>query len=72
MKDETNSELGWRKYSEYLKTKKEENKMDLVNFNELMESYEKENESIIYEIGLTLFRVTHFAMTAFLVVHVIS
>jgi hypothetical protein len=46
--------------------------MNLINFNELMESYEKENESIIYEIGLTLFRVTHFAMTAFLVVHVIS
>ena len=46
--------------------------MDLVNFNEAMEAYEKENESIIYEIGLTLFRVTHFAMTAFLVFHVIS
>ena len=46
--------------------------MNLINFNELMESYEKENESIIYEIGLTLFRVTHFAMTAFLVFHVIS
>ena len=46
--------------------------MNLVNFNELMESYEKENESIIYEIGLTLFRVTHFAMTAFLVFYVIS
>jgi len=46
--------------------------MDLVNFNELMESYEKENESIIYEISLTLFRVTHFAMTAFLVVYITS
>jgi hypothetical protein len=37
-----------------------------------MEAYQKENESIIYEIALTLFRVTHYAMTAFLVVHVIS
>ena len=46
--------------------------MDLANFNELMESYEKENESIIYEIGLFLMRVTHFAMTAFLVFYVIS
>ena len=46
--------------------------MDLANFNELMEAYEKENESIIYEIGLFLMRITHFAMTAFLVVHVIS
>ena len=46
--------------------------MNLINFNEAMEAYEKEYESIIYEIGLTLFRVTHFAMTAFLVVHVIS
>ena len=46
--------------------------MNLVNFNELMESYEKENESIIYEIGLTLFRVTHFALTAYLVFYVIS
>tara|TARA_R110002096_G_scaffold433052_1_gene651012 strand:+ start:535 stop:723 length:189 start_codon:yes stop_codon:yes gene_type:complete len=41
-------------------------------FNALMSRYEKENESILYEIGLTLFRITHFAMTAFLVVHVIS
>jgi hypothetical protein len=46
--------------------------MNLINFSELMESYEKENESIIYEIALTLFRVTHFAMTAFLVVYVTS
>ncbi len=46
--------------------------MDLANFNEAMEAYEKENESIIYEIGLTMFRVTHFVMTAYLVVHVIS
>ena len=46
--------------------------MDLANFNEAMEAYEKENESIIYELGLFLMRVTHFAMTAFLVVHVIS
>ena len=46
--------------------------MNLINFNKLMEAYEKENESIIYEIGLFLMRITHFAMTAFLVVHVIS
>ena len=46
--------------------------MNLINFNEAMEAYEKENESIIYEIGLTLFRVTHFAMTAYLVFYVIS
>ena len=46
--------------------------MDLANFNEAMEAYEKENVSIIYEIGLFLMRITHFAMTAFLVVHVIS
>jgi len=46
--------------------------MDLVNFNEAMTAYEKENESIIYEIALTLFRVTHFSMTAFLVVYITS
>ena len=46
--------------------------MDLLNFNEAMTAYEKENESIIYEIALTLFRVTHFSMTAFLVVYVTS
>ena len=41
-------------------------------FSALMNKYEKENESIIYEIGLMLFRVTHFVMTSYLVFHVIS
>ena len=45
---------------------------DKILIASLMESYEKENESIIYEIALTLFRVTHFSMTAFLVVYITS
>ena len=46
--------------------------MQQNEFNKLMENYEKENESIIYEIALFLMRVTHFAMTAFLVVYITS
>jgi len=42
------------------------------DFEQHMDKYEKENESIIYEIGLTMFRVTHFVMTAYLVFYVIS
>ncbi len=41
-------------------------------FSELMSKYEEENESVIYELGLFLFRVTHFIMTAFLVITVIQ
>jgi len=49
-------------------------KADQVNavFSELMSKYEEENESVIYELGLFLFRVTHFIMTAFLVITVIQ
>ena len=46
--------------------------VDYEIFENFTNRWKEENESIIYEIGLFLMRVTHFAMTAFLVVHVIS
>lgn len=46
--------------------------MEQNEFNKLMETYEQENESIIYEIGLMLFRVNHFIMTAVVFFYVIS
>jgi hypothetical protein len=41
-------------------------------FSSLMAEYEEKNESTIYDVGLFLFRVTHFIMTAFLVITVIQ
>jgi large-conductance mechanosensitive channel len=41
-------------------------------FSELMNKYEEENESIIYELGLFLMRISQFIMTAFLVFTVIQ
>ena len=41
-------------------------------FGGLMETYQKENESIVYDLGLTLIRLGTFLMTAYLVITVIS
>ena len=37
-------------------------------FNKLMETYENENYSIIYDIGVTLMRVTNMIGIAYLVI----
>ena len=41
-------------------------------FGGLMETYQKENESIVYDLGVTSIRLGTFLMTAYLVVTVIS
>jgi len=46
--------------------------MKQKQFNELMEQYQKENESILYDWGVTLIRLGTFLMTAYLVITVIN
>ena len=41
-------------------------------FGGLMETYQKENESVIYQIGLSLMLTMNFMMTAYLVVTVMN
>ena len=37
-------------------------------FNKLMETYENENHSIIYDIGVTLIRITNLLAVSYLVI----
>ena len=46
--------------------------MKQKQFNELMETYQKENESVLYDLGVTLIRLGTFLMTAYLVITVIN
>ena len=41
-------------------------------FDRYVKKYQKENESVVYELGVTLIRLGTFLMTAYLVVTVIS
>ena len=75
METETNSEIGWRKYMEKkLAEKKLCEEEVILNrvFDRYVKKYQKENESVIYEIGISLMLTMNFLMTAYLVVTVIS
>ena len=75
METETNSEIGWRKYMEKkLAEKKLCEEEVILNrvFDRYVKKYQKENESVIYEIGVSLMLTMNFLMTAYLVVTVIS
>jgi len=41
-------------------------------FGELMDKYHSENESVVYDVGVTLIRLGTFMMTAYLVITVIN
>ena len=41
-------------------------------FGELMDKYQTENESVVYDLGVSLIRLSTFLMTAYLVVTVIN
>jgi hypothetical protein len=41
-------------------------------FGELMDKYQTENESVVYDLGVTLLRLSTFLMTAYLVVTVMN
>ena len=75
METETNSEIGWRKYME---KKLAENKLSeeeiILNrvFDRYIKRYQKENESVIYELGVSLMLTMNFLMTAYLVVTVMN
>ena len=75
METETNSEIGWRKYME---KKLAENKLSeeeiILNrvFDRYIKRYQKENESVVYQIGLSLMLTMNFMMTAYLVVTVMN
>ena len=73
METETNSEIGWRKYMEKkLAEKKLCEEEVILNrvFDRYVKRYQKENESVIYEIGISLMLTMNFLMTAYLVVTV--
>ena len=75
METETNSEIGWRKYME---KKLAENKLSeeeiILNrvFDRYIKRYQEENESVVYQIGLSLMLTMNFMMTAYLVVTVMN
>lgn len=76
---ETNSEIGWRKYMEYLRNKKNMEKKlteftdeEEIILNRVFDRYEEKNESVVYQIGLSLMLTMNFMMTAYLVVTVMN
>ena len=73
METETNSEIGWRKYMEKkLAEKKLCEEEVILNrvFDRYVKRYQKENESVVYELGVSLMLTMNFLMTAYLVVTV--
>jgi len=75
METETNSEIGWRKYMEKkLAEKKLCEEEVILNrvFDRYVKKYQKENESVIYELGVSLMLTMNFLMTAYLVVTVMN
>jgi hypothetical protein len=75
METETNSEIGWRKYMEKkLAEKKLCEEEVILNrvFDRYVKRYQKENESVVYELGISLMLTMNFLMTAYLVVTVIN
>ena len=75
METETNSEIGWRKYMEKKLAEKKLCEEEIILnrvFDRYVKKYQKENESVIYEIGVSLMLTMNFLMTAYLVVTVIS
>jgi len=73
METETNSEIGWRKYMEKkLAGKKLCEEEIILNrvFDRYVKKYQKENESVVYELGVSLMLTMNFLMTAYLVVTV--
>ena len=75
METETNSEIEWRKYMEKkLAEKKLCEEEVILNrvFDRYVKRYQKENESVVYELGVSLMLTMNFLMTAYLVVTVIN
>ena len=75
METETNSEIGWRKYMEKkLAEKKLCEEEVILNrvFDRYVKKYQKENESVVYELGVSLMLTMNFLMTAYLVVTVMN
>ena len=75
METETNSEIGWRKYMEKKLAEKKLCEEEIILnrvFDRYVKKYQKENESVIYEIGISLMLTMNFLMTAYLVVTVIN
>ena len=75
METETNSEIGWRKYMEKKLAEKKLCEEEIILnrvFDRYVKKYQKENESVIYELGVSLMLTMNFLMTAYLVVTVMN
>ena len=75
METETNSEIGWRKYMEKKLAEKKLCEEEIILnrvFDRYVKKYQKENESVVYELGISLMLTMNFLMTAYLVVTVIG
>ena len=73
METETHSEIGWRKYMEKKLAEKKLCEEEIVLnrvFDRYVKKYQKENESVVYELGVSLMLTMNFLMTAYLVVTV--
>ena len=73
METETNSEIGWRKYMEKKLAEKKLCEEEIILnrvFDRYVKKYQKENESVVYELGVSLMLTMNFLMTAYLVVTV--
>ena len=73
METETNSEIGWRKYMEKKLAEKKLCEEEIILnrvFDRYVKRYQKENESVVYELGVSLMLTMNFLMTAYLVVTV--
>ncbi len=75
METETNSEIGWRKYMEKKLAEKKLCEEEIILnrvFDRYVKRYQKENESVVYELGVSLMLTMNFLMTAYLVVTVMN
>ena len=75
METETNSEIGWRKYMEKKLAEKKLCEEEIILnrvFDRYVKKYQKENESVVYELGVSLMLTMNFLMTSYLVFTVMN